>query len=57
MYLLGTNMYPLGVNKVQRCSYRKGVNPLTAFVPFFCVYDKTYMHFEITFNSVKLIVF
>ncbi len=35
MYTRGTNMYPLGVNKFQKCTFWKDTTPVTAFVPFF----------------------
>lgn len=34
-YTLGSNMHPLGVNKIQKCSFWKCTAPVTFFVPFF----------------------
>ncbi len=36
MYLQDTNRHPLGINKVQRCTFLRYTAPVTAFVPFFC---------------------
>ncbi len=35
--LQDTNMNPLGVNKVQRCTFLRDTAPVTTFVPFFSV--------------------
>ncbi len=36
-YLQGTNVQPLGVKKVQRCTFWKSTGPVTAFVYFFLI--------------------
>lgn len=44
MYQQGTNMHPLGVNKVQKCLFRKGTAPPTAFGPF--IFKPLFVEFQ-----------